>query len=134
MSAQGDYELLREREHEADLLRAELLDAAEAAEAKQPQSQPVISCPTAENIETLLVSASQAARRVFPTDDAGRLAFECGMLASSLRCIADQFREVEADLLRELQLALNETCNSYHDAGHAARVEKRYGLVAQEEA
>ena len=105
----------------------------DAAEALQQESRPVFSCPTAENVETLLVSCSQAARRLY-TDDASRLAFECGMLASSLRVIADQFREVEADLLRELQLALNETCNSYHNAGHAARVEKRFGLVAQEEA
>ena len=39
--------------------------------------------------------------------------------------------QLERELIRELQLALNETCNSYHDAGHAQRVKATFGLVME---
>lgn len=53
--------------------------------------------------------------------DEDRLAFECGVLGSFVR-----------ELMGELQLALNETCNQYHTDGHADRVLRVYGLVWEE--
>lgn len=55
--------------------------------------------------------------------DEQRLAFECGVLGSFVR-----------ELMGELQLALNETCNQYHMDGHADRVKAQYGLEMQEAA
>lgn len=55
--------------------------------------------------------------------DASRLAFECGVLGTFVR-----------ELMGELQLALNETCNQYYTDGHADRVKAQYGLEAVETA
>lgn len=59
-----------------------------------------------------------------PATDAARIT----ALESELARVCRLFEQVESDLLVELQTALNETCNGYHDEGHASRVERVYGL------
>ena len=58
-----------------------------------------------------------------------KLAFQVGALQSLLRRVCRERDE----LVEELQLAVNEVCNSYVDAGHLARVTQRYGVKLSDE-
>jgi hypothetical protein len=58
-------------------------------------------------------------------------AFEAGHVRGLLRRELHSAAALERELLLELQLALNETCNQYHSDGHAARVKERFGLVME---
>ena len=83
-----------------------------------------------------ILDAAEAAARAYQERTgctlADMYAWEAGHVRGLLRREMHRAAAMERDLIRELQLALNETCNSYHDAGHAKRVKETFGLVMEE--
>ena len=112
----------------ADAAHAALLGAL-AAKAVQPRI--VVRPPMAETFDPIRRSVSlfEALADVDAkaTTDAQRIT----ALEQKLAEVCRLFEQTESDLLVELQTALNETCNGYHDDGHAARVERVYRLRAE---
>ena len=101
--------------------------AVEAA-ALKPAAQPVV----ADSFDPIRRSVSlfDALERVDakkPATDAARIT----ALEAELARVCRVFEQTESDLLVELQTALNETCNGYHNDGHADRVARVYGLRAE---
>jgi hypothetical protein len=114
----------------ADFYEDDLDQAEETA-----KSEPIHRMPNTWQVDKTIADARSMARAYQDRtgcDEAGRLAFECGLLGAHLRELAHFAASVESDLLKELQLALNETCNQYHTDGHADRVLRVYGLVGEE--
>lgn len=62
-----------------------------------------------------------------PATDAARIT----ALEAELARVCRVFEQTESNLLVELQTALSETRNGYHDDGHADRVARVYGLRAE---
>ena len=113
----------------ADFYEDDLDQAEETA-----KSEPIHRMPNTWQVDKTIADARSMARAYQDRtgcDEAGRLAFECGLLGAHLRELAHFAASVESDLLKELQLALNETCNQYHTDGHADRVKERFGLVME---
>lgn len=110
----------------------DLEDAADEAQEAE-KSQPIYRTPACPDS---LLDAAEAAAKAYQERTgctlADMYAFEAGHVRGLLRRELHRAAALERDLIRELQLALNETCNSYHDAGHAKRVKKQYGLVMEE--
>lgn len=111
-----------------------LADAAnDEAEAEAEKSQPICRIPACPDS---LLDAAEAAAKAYQKRTgctlADMYAFEAGHVRGLLRRELHRAAALERELLRELQLALNETCNSYHDAGHAKRVKETFGLVMEE--
>lgn len=108
-----------------------LADAAND-EAEAEKSQPIYRTPASADS---ILDAAEATARVYQERTGCTLAemyaFEAGHVRGLLRRELHRAAALERELLRELQLALNETCNSYHDAGHAQRVKATFGLVME---
>lgn len=108
----------------------ELLAATEAAEAEAKLSHLILRAPDADKLlEEAAAHAREYCQRVGAIDSATRHSAELGALTALVRHACWEMARLEKSLLRELQLALNETCNEYHDAGHADRLLTQYGLV-----
>lgn len=110
-------------------------DLADAAndEADAEKSQPIYRTPaSADGILDAAEAAAKAYQERTGCTLAEMYAFEAGHVRGLLRRELHRAAALERELLRELQLALNETCNSYHDAGHAKRVKETFGLVMEE--
>lgn len=109
----------------------DLADAAEEAEEAE-KSAPIYRTPACPDI---LLDAAQAAAKAYQERTgctlADMYAFEAGHVRGLLRRELSRAAALERELLRELQIALNETCNQYHNAGHAERVKARFGLVME---
>ena len=109
----------------------DLADAAEEAEEAE-KSAPIYRTPACPDI---LLDAAEAAAKAYQERTgctlADMYAFEAGHVRGLLRRELHRAAALERELIRELQLALNETCNSYHDAGHAQRVKATFGLVME---
>ena len=110
----------------------DLADAADEAQEAE-KSQPIYRIPAYPDS---LLDAAEAAAKAYQSRTgctlADMYAFEAGHVRGLLRRELGRAAALERDLIRELQLALNETCNSYHDAGHAKRVKETFGLVMEE--
>lgn len=108
-----------------------LADAAND-EAEAEKSQPIYRIPA---FPDSLLDAAEAEAQAYQERTGCTLAemyaFEAGRVRGLLRRELHRAAALERELLRELQIALNETCNSYHDAGHAARVKQTFGLVME---
>ena len=113
----------------------DLADAADAADEAQEaeKSQPIYRIPACPDS---LLDAAEAAAKAYQERTgctlADMYAFEAGRVRGLLRRELHSAAALERELLRELQLALNETCNAYHTAGHAKRVKETFGLVMEE--
>ena len=109
-----------------------LADAAND-EAEAEKSQPIYRTPA---FPDSLLDAAEAEAQAYQERTGCTLAemyaFEAGRVRGLLRRELHRAAALERELIRELQLAINETCNSYHDAGHAARVKQTFGLVMEE--
>ena len=110
----------------------DLEDAADEAQEAE-KSQPIYRTPAGPDS---LLDAAEAAAKAYQERTgctlADMYAFEAGHVRGLLRRELHRAAALERELIRELQLALNETCNSYHDAGHAKRVKETFGLVMEE--
>jgi len=109
-------------------------DLADAAndEAEAEKSQPIYRTPaSADGILDAAEAAAKAYQERTGCTLAEMYAFEAGRVRGLLRRELHRAAALERELIRELQLALNETCNSYHDAGHAQRVKATFGLVME---
>ncbi len=110
----------------------DLEDAADEAQEAE-KSQPIYRTPACPDS---LLDAAEAAAKAYQERTgctlADMYAWEAGHVRGLLRREMHRAAAMERDLIRELQLALNETCNSYHDAGHAKRVKETFGLVMEE--
>lgn len=111
-----------------------LADAAND-EAEAEKSQPIYRTPASADSILDAAEAAEAAARAYQERTGCTLAemyaFEAGHVRGLLRRELHRAAALERELIRELQLALNETCNQYHDAGHAARVKQTFGLVME---
>lgn len=117
-----------------DALMGESEDDFDQAE-ETAKSEPIHHMPNPWQVDKTIADARSMAKTYQERtgcDEVGRLAFECGLLGAHLRELAHFAASVESDLLKELQLALNEACNQYHTDGHADRVLRVYGLVGEE--
>jgi hypothetical protein len=109
----------------------DLEDAADEAQEAE-KSQPIYRTPaSADGILDAAEAAAKAYQERTGCTLAEMYAFEAGHVRGLLRRELHRAAALERELLRELQLALNETCNSYHDAGHAKRVKATFGLVME---
>ena len=100
--------------------------AVEAAALKP--AQPVVADsfdPIRRSVSLFDALAAVDAKQ--PATDAARIT----ALEAELARVCRLFEQTESGLLVELQTALNETCNGYHDDGHADRVARLYGLRAE---
>lgn len=108
-----------------------LADAAND-EAEAEKSQPIYRTPASADS---ILDAAEATARVYQERTgctlADMYAFEAGHVRGLLRRELSRAAALERELIRELQIALNETCNQYHNAGHADRVKERFGLVME---
>jgi len=116
----------------ADAAHAALLGALAARAAVPrdvpPAAQPVVADsfdPIRRSVSLFDALAAVDAKK--PATDAARIT----ALEAELARVCRLFEQTEGDLLVELQTALNETCNGYHDDGHADRVARVYGLRAE---
>ena len=108
-----------------------LADAAND-EAEAEKSQPIYRTPaSADSLLDAAEAEAQAYQEHTGCTLAEMYAFEAGHVRGLLRRELHRAAALERELIRELQLALNETCNSYHDAGHAQRVKATFGLVME---
>jgi hypothetical protein len=107
-----------------------LADAAND-EAEAEKSQPIYRTPASGQHPGRSRSRRQGLPERTGCTLAEMYAFEAGHVRGLLRRELHRAAALERELLRELQLALNETCNSYHDAGHAKRVKETFGLVME---
>ena len=109
----------------------DLEDAADEAQEAE-KSQPIYRTPA---FPDSLLDAAEAEAQAYQSRTgctlADMYAFEAGHVRGLLRRELHRAAALERELIRELQLALNETCNSYHDAGHAQRVKATFGLVME---
>ena len=110
----------------------DLEDAADEAQEAE-KSQPIYRTPA---FPDSLLDAAEAEAQAYQERTGCTLAemyaFEAGHVRGLLRLELHRAAALERELIRELQLALNETCNQYHNDGHAARVKERFGLVMEE--
>lgn len=108
-----------------------LADAAND-EAEAEKSQPIYRTPASADS---ILDAAEAAAKAYQSRTGCTLAvmyaWEAGYVRGLLRRELHSAAALERMLIRELQLALNETCNQYHNDGHAARVKERFGLVME---
>jgi hypothetical protein len=117
-------------EPDDDTLTAD--EARGIAEDEAETSQPIYRTPaSADGILDAAEAAAKAYQERTGCTLADMYAFEAGHVRGLLRRELHRAAALERELLRELQLALNETCNSYHDAGHAKRVKETFGLVME---
>ena len=109
----------------------DLEDAADEAQEAE-KSQPIYRTPA---FPDSLLDAAEAEAQAYQERTgctlADMYAFEAGHVRGLLRLELHRAAALERELIRELQLALNETCNQYHNDGHAARVKERFGLVME---
>lgn len=110
----------------------DLEDAADEAQEAE-KSQPIYRTPA---FPDSLLDAAEAEAQAYQERTGCTLAemyaFEAGHVRGLLRLELHRAAALERELIRELQLALNETCNQYHNDGHAARVKQTFGLVMEE--
>lgn len=96
--------------------------------------------PEADARSEALAAAAARRRSLFPSADelylqavAATESFPSNALVGYLKGLLQQVCEQRDEAIRELQLACDETCNSYHDAGHMARVVRNFGICEQTE-
>lgn len=108
---------------------AQHLALQRAAQAGQPTPaesfNPIRRAPALTDVLAQCDALTEQASAQFPQH---RASVRVGVLEAKLAEVLRLFETTESDLLVELHTALQETCNGYHDDGHAARVERAYGL------
>ena len=98
-------------------------DEAETAIADRPTPKPLLDA--AAVIAECREQAIAYRERIGGNDTTARWAYQVGLLNGHLT----KAEVLINALLAELQTAVDETCNSYHRAGHFERVQRLYGIT-----